>query len=549
MNSLSIYKKGFLLKDQQIFLLECLLILLFSIFPLFLDFPFTGNIYLSWEGAYRLSLGQVPYKDFGLPMGFGYWLIPALFFKIFGAYLFTLIKAQAFINIISALAFRSILKSFNITPPVRLLVILLFLISFSFINIWPWYNHTVIVFELIGLAFLLKYIFRSNTKFRISYLFVAAFFLFLSFFTKQDAGGLAFLIGFAIIISHGIYEKKIGPIVWFLGFYLAIALCIILPFLPYHIGYWFNYGQPPHYARLSYFEIINVFLSRSLWIKFYILSIVLILIGQAKKRQLFLSDKRTVLFTVLVIGILFEASIIQVTSYIPKNGNIFFHSFAIAYIFTLSGLYKKLNFRKPLVICFAALFILLWWSRHSWKYGSALIFKFFPNITQVDSSEISIRTFAIESEDKPKDARRWVNGPWKQFENINLPKETVEGIKNILNLDIVKEKGDRIRFLNMSELTPIEGIIGYIPETGSNIPLWYHLGVGMFEKQMNFFEEKIQDHYYDLVLFEYFPAANNFFPFEIRAVLEKYYLKVDSFPIPQRYVDGAIEVFIRKSGE
>src|SRR6187402_3860341 len=89
---------------------QFLLILLFSLTPLFVQLPFKINLFLAWEGAYRLSLGQIPYRDFSLPLGFGFWLIPAFFFKVFGPFLSTLVLAQAFINIVGALSFRSILK-------------------------------------------------------------------------------------------------------------------------------------------------------------------------------------------------------------------------------------------------------------------------------------------------------------------------------------------------------------------------------------------------------------------------------------------------------
>ena len=54
--------------------------------------------------------GPVPYRDFGMPLGYMYWVIPALFMKVFGTQMITLVKAQVFINILSGLAFRSILK-------------------------------------------------------------------------------------------------------------------------------------------------------------------------------------------------------------------------------------------------------------------------------------------------------------------------------------------------------------------------------------------------------------------------------------------------------
>ncbi|MFL5786927.1 MAG: hypothetical protein ACJ748_02650, partial [Flavisolibacter sp.] len=164
---------------------EIFLILLFSCIPLFIHFPFRINIFLSWEGAYRMSHGEIPFRDFGIPMGYMFWVIPAIFFKIFGPYLITLIKAQVLINIISGFAFRSILKSLNVSPVIRLLSILLFCLSYISINFWPWYNHTVIVFEFVALAFLMKSITSINRKKQIVLLLLSSLFTFISFFTKQ----------------------------------------------------------------------------------------------------------------------------------------------------------------------------------------------------------------------------------------------------------------------------------------------------------------------------------------------------------------------------
>src|SRR4030095_14016855 len=124
---------------------EILLIIILSLFPLMGDvFPYRLNIFLSYEGAYRLYLGQIPYKDFGLPMGFMYWVIPAIFFKIFGPAMMSLVKAQVLINIIAGLSFRQIFKNLSVGYGIRFLAVLLFCISYSFLNYWPWYNHTVI---------------------------------------------------------------------------------------------------------------------------------------------------------------------------------------------------------------------------------------------------------------------------------------------------------------------------------------------------------------------------------------------------------------------
>src|SRR5580692_12399006 len=93
---------------------EVLVILLLACVPLFIHLPYRVNIFLSWEGAYRMSRGQLPFRDFGTPLGGMYWVIPAIFFKMLGPKLITLIKAQVFINILSGLAFRSILTNFGV---------------------------------------------------------------------------------------------------------------------------------------------------------------------------------------------------------------------------------------------------------------------------------------------------------------------------------------------------------------------------------------------------------------------------------------------------
>src|SRR5687767_11798482 len=157
---------GLELNEKQILVIELAIIFGFAVIPAFASYPFRINIFLSYEGAYRMYLGQMPFKDFGIPVGYGYWIVPFIFFKIFGPYMGTLVKAQVFINIISGLGFRSILNSLKVDAGVRLITVFLFVISYSFFNFWPWYNHTVIVYEIVGLAFLFIS-FRYDGKWKI----------------------------------------------------------------------------------------------------------------------------------------------------------------------------------------------------------------------------------------------------------------------------------------------------------------------------------------------------------------------------------------------
>src|ERR1700754_4845615 len=112
--------------QKQLLILELAVAFAFCFVPLLFNNPYRINIFLSWEGAYRMSIGQMPFRDFSLPMGYGYWVIPALFFKVFGPYMYSLIEAQVFINVVSVLAFRGILKLLGVQPVVILLSVVVF---------------------------------------------------------------------------------------------------------------------------------------------------------------------------------------------------------------------------------------------------------------------------------------------------------------------------------------------------------------------------------------------------------------------------------------
>ncbi|MBE7178192.1 MAG: hypothetical protein INR69_17450, partial [Mucilaginibacter polytrichastri] len=301
-------------------LLDAAIIIGVSAVPLFLSYSYRINIFLSWEGAYRMSQGQVPFRDFGLPLGYGYWLIPALFFKLFGPQMFTLIKAQAFINTVGGFAFRKILKNLGVEGLVLTLSVWVFCISYSFLNFWPWYNHTVIIYQLVGLAFLTSSFITQRPLWSNIYIVLAGFFLFLSFFTKQDAGALGILIALAITLVYAIVSKTFRHLFWLGGAILVWGLVIILP-LDHSFSYWFNHGQAPHNSRVSPGDILIDFFSGSQFIKFYLIGVILIGFHRLSQRSIIRPEE--VVFFFLVLGILAEAAIFQVTSYVPADNNIF----------------------------------------------------------------------------------------------------------------------------------------------------------------------------------------------------------------------------------
>jgi hypothetical protein len=525
--------------------LDVIIITGFACIPLFFKFPYRINIFLSWEGAYRISEGQIPFRDFGMPLGYMYWVIPAFFFKLFGPSLITLVKAQVFINIISGLAFRSILKSLNVTFQLRVLSVLLFCLSYSFINFWPWYNHTVIVYEFVAIAFLLNAILKSRGRKRVAYIILAGLFTFCSFFTKQDGGALCFLLCLALLTTIALIEKRLSDILIYVGSVLLFGFLFIYPLTRYQFGYWFNHGQPPHQARVSPFEIADEFFYSSQWIKFYFFIILLLLIIKVKRWKEFFTGKRDIIFLLLTTGILVEATIIQITSYTPPEGNIFYHSFVFAYIFTeLSSLLQiDYSIRRYFIVLFLG--VMLWWSGSYWKYISRFLES--TNNQSYASSEnvVNRKTYILNDDTLEIPQSKWINTKLPYFEKIKLPKPTVDGIQRIITMPGLKQPNAKV--LNMTELTPLAAIIPFKLETGENYPLWFHLGVGMFNKQAEFFEDRFKHRYYNAVLFEYIPKLNNFYPFRSRDTLIKYYNRIDSFYAPRSgNTPGIIEVYLPK---
>jgi hypothetical protein len=517
------------------------IIVLFSFTPLFVNLPFKINLFLAWEGAYRLSLGQIPYKDFSLPTGFGFWLIPAFFFKVFGPYLYSLLLAQAFINSVGALAFRAILKKLGADPPIVFISLLVYCISFILVNFWPWYNNSVYIFELVGINFMLAHIFEKDGRNKIIFLPLSCFFFILSFFTKQDGGGLAILTASALIFYDALVEKKMKWVFYYIGFSTLFTLIFVLPFIPFNFLDSFNYGQAPHNSRANLNDFLIDIFEGSQWIKFYLLIIVVTVILKANAGKDYLFKKKELLFAILTFCILCQALIIQVTSYIPHNVNIYFHSMGFAFV-----AYTTINssLKKTWILTLTSLLILFWWSADYWRYGQRIINRISPGLleSQRSSNQISKYTWQIIDSIVVENKTPWRLSSYKSFKNVLLPEETIKGIDDLTKMDVLKNKN--IKVLNMSELTPLAYELGFEPLKDQ--PLWFHKNVSIFDQEISQFCKKIEHQEYDLVLFEVIPYLNNFYPQEVRSCLKINYNLVNSFKAPREKSGAFIEVYIKR---
>jgi len=533
--------KNYTLSNKTLLAVEICIALVFCCLPLLITFPYKINLYLAWEGSYRMSIGQMPFRDFGMPLGYGFWLIPAIFFKIFGPFMSSLIKAQVFLNILSVAAVHFIFRAFDVKAATRVLGILFFSLSYVFIHFWPWYNHTVFVYELMGLALIIDAVIIKR-KYYVIELILAALFIFLSLFTKQDIGGLAMLFAFIILLINALIDKRYKSLIIFTSSFIVIALLLILPLTQYDFGYWFNYGQPPHGTRISLLDLLDtVFADTSLVMRLYLFSIIFYIVYRWYNGSRFYQwDKKQILFTLFTIGIIVQPLIVQLTTYIPENAHFYYHSFAV--LFFLSQL-KVIPFSRLTVFAASVVLIFLLWSQDYWRYANRIAQRLFNIEQTVDYSHPGKKTWKLKDINAPDtDRSDWVKTPFKSLDNVLMPKSTVDGIQQL----VTEWKGkEDLKVLNMSEIPQLAYEIGYEPLHGEKQPLWFHRNVAFFQREVDQTCSNITKGEYDLVLFEVIPMLNRFYPPSVRKCLQENYKMTKKFKAPRIPEDSYIEVYER----
>src|SRR3990170_6673334 len=134
------------------------------------------------------------------------------------------------------------------------------------------------------------------------------------------------------------------------------------------------------------------------------------------------------------------------------------------------------------------------------------------------------------------------------MEKLFLADETIEGIKMIQELDIVKNKKG-LKVLNMSELTSLAYELPFTPLTDQ--PMWFHQTVSIFQKEVDEFCRKIRNKEYDLVIFETVnpEEAINFYPMDVMKCLKENYQHEFTFLAPRHPEKSYIDVFTKPAVE
>jgi hypothetical protein len=415
----------------------------------------------------------------------------------------------------------------NVNPVVILLAVVVFCFSYVSKNFWPWYNHVVIVFEIIALYFVFLAVLKTKGWKTWACLASAAFFVFFAIFTKQDGGGLALLISYGILTYDAWLEKSMKKWLAFTGFFVFFSLIFVLPALPYDFLYWFNYGQAPHDSRLVLNDFFNHIVGWAYWEKFFLLIIVLIILDKARSGRAFLENKTEFLFVFLCLAMIVQAFIIQVTSDQPPYGEDFFYAFGFAFCFSYLRINLDLSRWYYLATCLVL--IVFWWTGIYWRNIQRVLVK---------------KPVAVSSMEKSVPHKYRLAKEFKTMDRLYLAEETIEGIKRIKEMDIVKNKKD-LKVLNMSELTSLAYELPFTPLT--NQPMWFHQTVSIWQKEVDEFCVKVRNKEYDLVLFESIPEKEviNFFPEDVRKCLMENYKHEFTFLAPRTPAESYIHVFTR----
>jgi hypothetical protein len=454
------------------------------LYLLLLLFFFQRNI-LFWrdysiiyEGAYRIAQGQIPFNDFGLPVGPMSLVIPAVFFKIFEPTWYILQISQLFQNGLILLFFLNILL--KITKDINTIIFNLMSLTLFYLILLtnPWYNTTALICLLVSVSLFLS---KNSVSIAISGLFCA-----LSILSKQDYGGLNIFVIFVIntfiekadnqfVLS---IPKSIGCLIKriigrdFILFILMTVFTLIGIISLFHFdkfSYWFNYGQFPHNARTPSIELlIN---------KRLILSLV----------SFYLSIKYKNIYFLVASLFIFTAAIVSFTS-----GLKFTSYFDV--VFYPGIIIQLLKQSRPVlnVVNGAVVFLVL--------YNLILPSKF-----ALLSLEAAIRHkvesgYFYDYREVGPDVESFPES-LRYFKNSFGPRETVRAIEKLKEYVAGNFSNSReVKILNLSELTPIYAELDTIPPLDT--PLWYDTTVSFFEKEQADIVTRIKKSEFDVLLIQ-----------------------------------------------
>ncbi len=433
----------------------------------FRHFLFFKDYGITWEGAYRIYRGQIPFNDFSSPIGPISFLIPSMFFLALGPSWHSFEIAQLAQNSVFLLTAFYILRKLGCRPIQISISLLLFTLFYLIFLSHPWYNSTATLFFFLTLAATLA---QNHYAF-----FWAGVLSGLAFLTKQDTGVLSIIsVGFIALFSQkneyllskrstNLLKSITGAALVLLIFYLLIGAS--------NFNAWI----------MNSFDLA---LQRGNGINDFLSGVPLLLLGILCFGRFLISKERVLLYAAVIFGSSF-ANI--------QTKALFFTTF----YFTLF-LYISID-------CFArrikgrGIYLLALMSTF------ALSSLYRPAVSLINLGETTILempepfSFNRLSVTKPL-----ISSPsdMQVLKDIWAPMETFEVISEVRRLadEIHSKTGHPSLILNISELTPIYGELNIDPP--KNIPLWFDPEISISKEEANFIYQKIHQNEFDIVIFQ-----------------------------------------------
>jgi len=444
---------------------------------LFYGRTFFRDFAIIFEGGYRISLGQIPYRDFYMPVGPVTMYLQAFTTWLLGATSLALLAhAILLASLISLLALDLGRKHFGRTFGI---FFALFLIV-SYNGVWgnPWYNETAYFFFVVSCLLIIYKIFSDQlTRFDLGLLSVLSA---LAFFSKQDM-----LIMVPMIAAYAIASGK-ARTSRVMGFYVApflamLALTILALQSNGDFMYWFNFGQAPHESRLE--------LSRGLVLELLSDWRFFIIVAAAALLALVWSSRprlKSVLLCLIVVTIV--PLITTVTSGLAQQARLQSVPL-IVFLLLLTVLgserteprvldrwaAKRLSIDTRIVrflVCLLFFLVLLVLVRPSYVVASAM------TNAIVAGRDYGIAPLTKLAELNGVDRRvRIEKGAYRGMLAEREVSADLERIRGIISAN------DR-SFINMSELTFLYADFSVEPPVG--FPLWFDHGISFFDAQYPF---------------------------------------------------------------
>lgn len=442
-----------------------------------------------WEGAYRVSLGQVPFTDFGTPVGPVSFLIPALFFKLFSPSWFVMQLSQMFENAILLFLAYQLLKRLQFTQVNINKAIACFSFLYLVFLSHPWYNSGAFLCFLTSMVLLLGANYWS--------LIAAGLMAGLSFLAKQDYGVMNLCLGSLVILltqcdQTGPYRKitfrfsaliDLRKILAIVGAGTVFAFCFVLPIatLIYLVDsaqffYWFNLGQSPHEIRKIHIWDFanhgNLFLPAC--IAFYF-------------------AYRTMRMDILFAGIFFICSfVVSSTSGLDYTA-FFFFLFLPLLVQTVSDRRLVSNRWVSALLVFVVMTCI--------AFPAKYIYRLVQTTILAKAEPFSFRHVYVTRPVQPYPKSM----PY--FKNVMGSDDSLVMIEKLQ--EIAKDNPNTaLKVLNISELTPIYAELKSEPPL--HYPLWYHTKISLFPREIKIIDQDIDDNTFDIVILQNAHGQANF---------------------------------------